>query len=47
MITLIITSVCSLIIGLVAYYIGYMTGTEREHDRLCTQFMREKREDGE
>lgn len=47
MITLIITSICSLIIGLVAYYIGCMTGAEREHDRLCTQFMREKREDGE
>lgn len=43
--SLILTLACSLIIGLVAYYIGYMTGTEREHDRLCTQFMREKRED--
>ena len=46
MITLIITSICSLIIGLIAYYMGYMTGAEREHDRLCTQFMRERREDG-
>ena len=38
---------CFLVIpvGLGAYYIGYTTGTEREHDRLCTQFMREKRED--
>lgn len=33
--------------GLIAYYIGYMTGTEREHDRLCEQWLREKREDGE
>ena len=41
----ILTLGCSLVIGLIAYYIGYMTGTEREHDRLCTQFMREKRED--
>ena len=40
-----LTVACSIVIGLVAYYVGYMTGTEREHDRLCTQFMREKRED--
>jgi hypothetical protein len=47
MITLIITSICSIVIGLVAYYMGYMTGAEREHDRLCEQWMRERREDGE
>ena len=41
----ILTLGCSLVIGLIAYYIGYMTGTEREHDRLCEQFMREQRED--
>lgn len=45
MLTFIITSICSLIIGLIAYYVGYMTGAEREHDRLCEQFMRERRED--
>ena len=26
---------------------GYLTGAEREHDRLCEQWMRERREDGE
>ena len=38
---------CFLVIpvGLGAYYIGYTTGTEREHDRLCEQWLREKRED--
>ena len=35
----------SLVIGLIAYYVGYMTGAEREHDRLCEQWLREKRED--
>ena len=42
----ILTLGCSLVIGLIAYYIGYMTGTEREHGRLCEQWMRERREDG-
>ena len=42
-----LTIACSLVIGLIAYYVGYMTGTEREHDRLCEQWMRERREDGE
>lgn len=27
----ILTLGCSLVIGLIAYYMGYMTGTEREH----------------
>ena len=40
-----LTIVCSVITGLICYYVGYMLGTEREHDRLCTQIMREKRED--
>ena len=35
--------VCFLVIpvGLGAYYVGYMTGTEREHDRIYTKFTRE------
>lgn len=45
MLTLIITSICSLIIGLVAYYMGYMTGAEREHIRMIERVERERRED--
>lgn len=42
---ILITMICSIIVGIVCYYIGYMTGTEKEHDRLCTQWMREHKED--
>lgn len=45
MLEIFIVLVCSSIIGTVAYYIGYMTGVEREHDRLCEQWMKENRED--
>lgn len=44
--SLILTIVCSLVIGLIAYYLGYTTGSEREHNRLCEQWMKERREDG-
>lgn len=37
--------VISVIVGTVCYYMGYTTGTEREHDRLFEQWLREKRED--
>lgn len=42
---LFLTIICLLVIGMIAYYMGYMEGTEREHDRLCEQWMKERRED--
>ena len=44
--TLFVVFITAVPFGMAGYYIGYMTGTEREHDRLYTQFMRERREDG-
>ena len=41
----ILTLGCSLVIGLVAYYMGYMTGAEREHIRMMERIERERRED--
>ena len=43
--TLLVVFFTAVLFGMAGYYVGYMTGTEKEHDRLCTQFMREKRED--
>ena len=40
-----LTLSCTIVVGSVCYYIGYMSGTEKEHDRLCEQWMKENRED--
>lgn len=42
---ILILIVCSIIIGLVSFYFGYMLGTEREYDRLCSKWMRGNLED--
>ena len=45
--TLFVVFITAILFGMAGYYIGYMTGTEKEHNRLCEQWMRERREDGE